>query len=211
MGITAPPPYRIETERLVVRCYDPRDASLLKEAIDASVEHLRPWMPWIRFEPQTLEQKVELLRGFRGEFDRGTNFPYGIFNRDETKQLGGCGLHERGGEGSLEIGYWVAVDAIGQGIATEITAVLTRAAFEICGLDRVDIQVEPRNERSLAIPRKLGFTLEGVLRHRLEPEEDGGPRRDSTLFTMLCDELAGSPCLAYDYVAYDVVGNRLAP
>jgi RimJ/RimL family protein N-acetyltransferase len=209
MGIAAAPPYRIETDRLVIRCYDPRDAPLLKEAIDASVEHLRPWMPWIRFEPQTLEEKVELLRGFRGEFDLGTNFPYGIFNREETKQLGGCGLHERGGEGSLEIGYWVAVDAIRQGIATEITGVLTRVAFELCSLDRVDIQVEPANNRSLAIPCKLGFTQEGVLRRRLEPGEDGGPRRDSVLFTMVREQLAGSPCLQYDYVAYDVVGNRL--
>jgi len=207
--VSAPPPYRIETDRLVIRCYEPRDAPLLKEAIDLSVEHLRPWMPWIRFEPQTVEEKVELLRGFRGQFDLGQNFPYGIFNREETKQLGGSGLHPRGGEGSLEIGYWVAADATGQGIATEQTAVLTRAVFEVCGLERVDIQVEPDNERSLAIPRKLGFTQEGVLRRRLDPGDDDGPRRDSVLFTMVQDELAGSPCAQYGYVAYDVVGKRV--
>jgi len=204
-----PPPYRIETDRLVIRCYEPRDAQLLKEAIDLSVEHLRPWMPWIRFEPQTVEEKVELLRGFRGQFDLGQNFTYGIFSRDETKQLGGSGLHPRGGEGSLEIGYWVAADAIGQGIATEQTAVLTRAGFEICGLERIDIQVEPDNARSLAIPPKLGFTQDGVLRRRLEPGEEDGPRRDSVLFTMVREELAASPCVQYGYVAYDAVGNRL--
>lgn len=207
--MNAVPPYRIETDRLVIRCYEPRDAPLLKEAIDRSVEHLRPWMPWIQAEPQTLDEKVELLRGFRGEFDLGTNFPYGIFNLEETKQLGGSGFHPRGGEGSLEIGYWVAVDAIGRGIATEVAAVQTRVGFEVCGLERIDIQVEPRNERSLAIPRKLGYTQEGVLRRRLEPGEAGGPRRDSVLFTMVRDELESSPCLAYDYVAYDVVGNRV--
>ena len=86
---------------------------------------------------------------------------------------------------------------------------LTRAGIELCGLDRIDIQVEPRNERSLAIPRKLGFTQEGVLRRRLEPGDDG-PRRDSVLFTMLREELAGSPCMSYEYTAYDVVGNQLA-
>jgi RimJ/RimL family protein N-acetyltransferase len=206
-----PAPYRIETGRLVIRCYEPSDAPLLKAAIDASLEHLRPWMPWIRFEPQTIAEKVELLRSFRGQFDLGTNFIYGVFNREETKQIGGSGFHDRGGEGSLEIGYWVAADAIGQGIATEVTAVQTRAGFEVCGLERVDIQVEPTNERSLAIPRKLGFTQEGVLRRRLEPSEGDGRRRDSVLFTMVRDELAGSPCLQYDYAAYDVVGNRLSP
>ncbi len=202
-------PYRIETERLVIRCYDPCDAPLLKEAVDASVEHLRPWMPWIRFEPQTIAEKVELLRGFRGSFDLGTNYAYGIFNRDGTKQLGGTGLHQRGGDGSFEIGYWVSADAIGQGMATEAAAVLTRVGFELCGVERIDIQVEPHNERSLAIPRKLGFTQEGVLRRRLESAEGGGPRRDSVLFTMVREELEGSPCLGYDYVAYDVVGDRI--
>ena len=40
------PPYRIVTERLVLRCWEPRDAAALKEAVDASLDHLRPWMPW---------------------------------------------------------------------------------------------------------------------------------------------------------------------
>jgi RimJ/RimL family protein N-acetyltransferase len=206
---TATPPYRIETERLVLRCYDPRDAPLLKEAIDASLDHLRPWMPWARVEPQPIEQKVELLRMFRGDFDRGTNFTYGVFEPDESRLLGGSGLHPRGGKGSLEIGYWVRADAIGRGLATEITAVLTRVGFERCGLARVDIQIDPTNERSLSIPRKLGFVEEGRLRRRLDPHEDGGPRRDSLMFTMLAEELAASPCGAYTYRAYDVRGAEV--
>jgi RimJ/RimL family protein N-acetyltransferase len=206
---TATPPYRIETERLVIRCYDPRDAPLLKAAIDTSVEHLSEWMPWARLEPQALEQKVQLLRTFRGQFDHDENYVYGIFARDESELLGGSGFHKRSNDGSLEIGYWVAAGAIGRGIATETTAVQTRAGFELCGLERVDVQIDPLNERSLKIPRKLGFMEEGVLRRRLDPGVDGEPRRDSMVFTMLREELADSPCLAYDYVAYDAAGNRL--
>jgi RimJ/RimL family protein N-acetyltransferase len=203
------PPYRIETERLVIRCYDPRDAQLLRAAVSSSVDHLLPWMPWARLEPQTVEQTVELLRGFRSQFDRDENYIYGIFTREESELLGGTGFHKRSNEGAFEIGYWVSAQAAGQGIGTETTAVLTRIGFELCGLDRVDLQVEPDNERSLRIPRKLGFTEEGTLRRRLEPHADGGPRRDSTVFTMLREELSDSPSLGYDYAAYDVVGNRL--
>jgi RimJ/RimL family protein N-acetyltransferase len=202
------PPYRIETERLVIRCYEPEDAPLLKAAVDSSIEHLLPWMPWARFEPQSVADKVELCRMFRGQFDLDQNYIYGIFSADETEQLGGSGLHPRANEGSLEIGYWVAVGATGQGIATEVTAVLARAGFEIAGLDRIDIQVEPTNERSLAIPRKLGFTKEGTLRRRLEGQ-DSEPRRDSVIFSMLREELAGSPCMQYAYAGYDSVGDRL--
>jgi RimJ/RimL family protein N-acetyltransferase len=147
---------------------------------------------------------------FRGQFDLDQNYVYGIFSADETEQLGGSGLHPRANEGSLEIGYWVALGSIGRGIATEVTAVLTRAGIELAGLDRVDIQVEPTNDRSLAIPRKLGFTEDGRLRRRLEADE-GEPRRDSVVFSMLREELEGSPCLRYDYAAFDVNGERLDP
>jgi RimJ/RimL family protein N-acetyltransferase len=207
VGVT-PPPYRIETERLVMRCYDPRDAPLLKEAIDSSLDHLRPWMPWARHEPQPLEQKMELLRAFRGRFDAGTDFAYGVFEPDESRQLGGAGLHPRGGQGSLEIGYWIRADATGRGLATEVTAVLTRVGFEKCGLVRVDIQVDPVNERSARIPRKLGFVEEGLLRRRLEPYE-GEERRDALMFTMLAEELAASPCTAYAYRAYDALDREV--
>lgn len=202
------PPYRIETDRLVIRCYEPEDAPLLKAAVDASIEHLLPWMPWARFEPQSVEDKVQLLRSFRGQFDLDQNYVYGIFSADEAKQLGGTGLHPRANEGALEIGYWVAAGATGRGIATEVTAVLTRAGFEHAALDRVDVQVEPANERSLAIPRKLGFTEEGRLRRRLEAEE-GEPRRDSLVFSMLREELERSPCMRYGYRAFDVNGEPL--
>ena len=201
MGVTHPP-YRIETDRLVIRCYDPfADAPLLKECVDSSIDHLLPWMPWARFEPQTLEEKVELLRRFRANFDADADYPYGVFARDESRQLGGTGLHTRGGEAALEIGSFIRADSLRQGLATEVTAVLTRVGFERCGVERMDIQVDPENTRSIRIPEKLGYTLEGTLRRRLPPKSDDGQRRDSLLFTMVREELAASPCLAYDYVA----------
>jgi RimJ/RimL family protein N-acetyltransferase len=202
-------PYRIETERLVIRCYDPEDAALLKEAVDSSLDHLRPWMPWTRDEPQPLDQKVNLLRMFRAAFDRDENYIYGVFSADETRVLGGSGLHPRSDDDSLEIGYWVRSDAARQGIATEVTAVLTRVGFEHAGLDRVDIRVDPKNDRSLRIPRALGYTEEAVLRRRLEPYEVDGERRDVVIFTMLAGELAASPCAAYPYRAFDAIGREL--
>src|SRR6478609_3194876 len=98
MGVSAVV-YRIETPRLVLRCWEPDDAPLMKDAVDTSLDHLRPWMPWARFEPQTLDEKVDLLRGFRSRFDADEDFPYGVFAPDESRQLGGAGLHRRGGEG----------------------------------------------------------------------------------------------------------------
>ena len=68
------PAYRIHTRRLVLRCWQPTDAPLLKAAIDASLEHLRPWMLWAQHEPTDLYRTIEHLRRCRGEFDLGQDF-----------------------------------------------------------------------------------------------------------------------------------------
>jgi RimJ/RimL family protein N-acetyltransferase len=201
-----PAPYRVETERLVIRCYEPRDAALIKEAIDSSLEHLRPWMPWAADEPQTLDEKTELAKSFRANFDTGENFTYGIFGSDEAELLGGSGLHPRTGPGGLEIGYWVRASAVRQGICTEASAALTRVGFEICGADRIEIRIEPGNDASFGIPRKLGFTEEATLRRRLDPKE-GGRLRDVTIFTMFREDF--DPALAPGIRAYDARGEQL--
>jgi RimJ/RimL family protein N-acetyltransferase len=201
-----PAPYRIETERLVVRCWEPRDSPLLKEAVDASLDHLRAWMPWAAEEPQTPEEKVDLLRSFRSQFDAGENFVYGIFSADESEVLGGTGLMPRIGPGGLEIGYWVRTSAVRRGIATEASAVQTRVGFEICEADRIEIRIEPRNEASLGIPRKLGFVEEATLRRRLVGRKDE-PLRDVTIFTLFREDF--DPAIAPDIRAFDVCGKQL--
>ena len=80
----------------------------------------------------------------------------------------------------------------GVGLATESSAALTRVAFELCDVDRVEIRVDPANEASLPIPRKLGFVEEGILRRRLPPDEDGVPR-DVIVFSLFRDGFVGSP------------------
>ena len=63
------PAYRVETERLVIRCWQPQDAALAKEAIDASREYLREWMPWADTEPEPLAVIIKRLRQFRKALD----------------------------------------------------------------------------------------------------------------------------------------------
>jgi RimJ/RimL family protein N-acetyltransferase len=199
------PPYRIVTERLVVRCWNPVDAPLLKDAVDASLDHLRPWMPWAAEEPQPIEQKVELLRQFRGKFDLGTDFVYGIFSGDGSAVVGGTGLHTRIDPASYEIGYWIRADRAGQGFGTESTAALTRAAFELTDIERIEIRVDPANEPSSAIPRKLGYTEEATLRRRLHYPE----LRDVVLYSLFRDDFPASPAATEALEAYDAADKRI--
>ncbi len=201
-----PAPYRIETERLVVRCYEPGDAPLVKEAIDSSLDHLRDWMPWADSEPQTLEEKAELIETFRAMWEAGENFVYGIFSADESRLLGGTGLHARVGPGGLEIGYWVRADSTRQGIVTESTAALTWVGFEICRADRIEIRIDPDNTASLGVPRKLGFTEEATLRRRL-PSRHGEPLRDVVIHTMFREDY--DPAIAPGLRALDDAGKQV--
>jgi RimJ/RimL family protein N-acetyltransferase len=199
------PPYRIVTERLVLRCWEPRDAPLLKEAVDSSIDHLLPWMPWAAHEPQSLEEKVALLRQFRGKFDLGQDFTYGIFTRDEQRVVGGTGLHTRIGDEAFEIGYWIRASRAGEGLGTESTAALTRVAFELTDVDRIEIHCEPENERSRAIPRKLGYLEEATLRRRLRQPEP----RDVVIYSLFRSDFAASPSAAAAVEAYDAAGTRV--
>ena len=201
------PVYRIHTPRVVIRCWEPADAPLLKAALDASQEHLLPWMPWAADGPRSIEEQVGMLRHFRGQFDLDIDYVYGILNSDETEVLGGTGLHTRLGEGVLEIGYWIHVDHINRGLATETSAALTKVAFEVNGVVRVEIHNDPNNVRSAAVPRKLGFVHEATLRHRTRTA-DGSPS-DSMIWTLLRDEYPGSPASRAEIEAFDAVGNRL--
>lgn len=201
------PAYRIETARTVIRCWHPADAPLLKAAVDASVEHLRPWMPWAYQEPTDLQAKLELLRRFRGRFDLGEDFTYGILDRTETQVLGGTGLHTRVGEDAREIGYWIHAAYINQGLATEVAAALTKVAFEVDRVSRVEIHCDARNVRSAAVPRKLGYTLEATFRQRIT--DPGGSRHNELVWTLLVDEYPTSPAATAALAAYDALGRRI--
>jgi RimJ/RimL family protein N-acetyltransferase len=192
-----------------VRCWNPADAPLLKEAIDSSLDHLRPWMPWAHDEPQPVAAKAELLRSFRGRFDLGEDYVYGLLDRRETEVIGGSGLHTRVGEGALEIGYWIRASRVGEGLATEAAAALTRVAFEVADVDRVEIRIDPANEASLRVPQRLGFRQEALLHRRLPTRVGGPPERDAVLFVLFADELRSTPAATAALEAYDALGARV--
>ncbi len=201
------PAYRIHTNRLVLRCWQPSDAQMLKDAIDASLDHLRPWMPWAEDEPTDLQTKINLLRTFRGEFDLGHDYVYGIFNRDESQVLGGTGLHKRGGPHMLEIGYWVHYQHIRQGIATEVAGALTRVGFEVEHMDRMEILCLTNNVASASVPPKLGYRHEATLRRRLDGPE--GTLQDGMVWTLFADEYPSSPAVHATLEAFDAIGRKI--
>ncbi|HJS30081.1 MAG TPA: GNAT family protein [Anaerolineales bacterium] len=207
MQTSTRPAYRIETSRLLIRCWEPRDAHLLDEAVRASIEHLRPWMTWARDEPKPIEDRIAFLRRARGEFDLDRDYVYGIFDLDETQVLGGTGLHMRRGPDAREIGYWIRADRTRQGLATEVTMALTRVAFEIERVRRVEIRCDPKNIASSSIPRKLAFTRKGVLHG--DPDFPGADR-NTEIWALAVEDYPGSPARRIGLKAFDGLNKPIA-
>ena len=201
------PAYRIVTSRLVIRCWNPADAPLLKTSIDQSLEHLRPFMPWAADEPTELQVKIDRLRHWRARFDLGEDFVYGIFNPEETRVLGGTGLHARIGPEAREIGYWIHADFINQGFATETSAALSRVAFEVDGMRRVEIHMAVENLASAAVPRKLGYTHEATLNRRTLLND--GRYHDMMIWSLMREDYPTSPCATTELQAFDCLDRQV--
>ncbi|MBL0331401.1 MAG: GNAT family N-acetyltransferase [Chlorobiota bacterium] len=178
--------YKIITQNLCIRCYDFNDAKLLKDSIDESIIHLSEFMPWAKFEPETISQKEDRIINWIDNFNENKDFIYGIFNRNNSKLFGGTGLHTRQGEGILEIGYWINVNEANKGYATEATKALMFVAFNIIGIEKLEIRCNSLNTNSIKIPTKLGFTNE--YEFRVIEKDKAGNRFVHKVFTMFKEE-----------------------
>lgn len=197
--------YRVETEHLVLRCWSPADAPVLRAALDACDAHLRPMIPFMKDEPRTLQQTAQWLRGHRAAFDMGQMYRFAVFDAEEKVLIGENMLIARIGPGALEIGYWTHKDALGQGFATEASAAMVRVAFEIEKVRRVEIMCAPENRASASIAARLGFTHEATLKERALDSE--GKSRDLMVWSLFAADYNSSPAASRPFRAFDCMGG----
>lgn len=164
-------------------------------------------MPWAQAEPEELDQKRERLRSFRGRFDLGIDFIYGIFDSTEKEVIGGTGLHTRQNTTNREIGYWIATPHTRRGYATEVCNALLQVAFRIDQVPRVEIRCDPANVASSGVALKIGMKLDGVMRG--DTVTPSGSVRDTAVYSAQKGELESLPTSNLVVQAFDVVGERL--
>jgi RimJ/RimL family protein N-acetyltransferase len=163
--LTDRPVERFDLDSVTLRRSSADDVDELVAAVNHSLDHLRPWMPWAQ-QPATPESIGAFLWQADVTWRDGREFQFAIRGQRGSRPdalLGFCGLHDRVGVGALEIGYWVRADCTGRGVATTAAAALTRSALGLDGVTRVEIRCDASNVRSAAIPPKLGFRLDRVV------------------------------------------------
>ena len=166
------PPSSITFDEYEIRQYVIDDARAIMESVTESREYLRPWMPWIQYEPLDVHDRRKLIREWRELWKKGEDFPMGIFRGKVL--VGGTGFHLRGPEGTLDIGYWLHHDEIGKRIVSRTVRELLRVAFSLSTIEFVYICHDRANTASQRVPERLGFELiETSERQKEAPGEEG--------------------------------------
>ena len=166
----------IETDRLLLRPWAESDAEALYEyAKDPRVGPDAGWK-----EHTSIQNSREIIRTVLSL--EGT---FAITLKGEGVPIGSIGFFrptECGGDGDLEIGYWIGVPFWGKGYVPEAVKELMRICFEERGCPKVWCAHYMGNDKSRRVIEKCGFRRE-YLREVSVPMM--GERRIEVFYSML--------------------------
>ena len=177
-------PEEFHTQRLLIRKPMPGDGKAVHQAMQASLNELKPWMPWAHRE-QTVEDVEANMREAHAKFLTREDLRLHVFLKETGGFIASSGLHRINWEiPKFEIGYWIDTRFSGKGYITEATEAIANFAFTNLNANRVEIRCDAKNIRSRAIPEKLGFNLEGILVND-GLSGDGTEDRDTCVFAKI--------------------------
>jgi ribosomal-protein-serine acetyltransferase len=161
--MTVPPSHR--TERLLFRPWRADDAEQLLPVLEANRARLGAWLPPRVAAPVPLPELRERLAGFGAGYVGTREWRIALFTPDGTRLLGEVCLFPRNATGRVElavadhveIGYWIREEDSGRGLVTEAVRGAMAIAATVPRFDHMVIRCDARNERSAAVPRRLGF------------------------------------------------------
>ena len=149
-------------DEIDLRLYEEKDALALYRVVTTNYEHLRPFLHWVTPD-YSLETAKEFIVQNHLLHAAKKSTAYGIFFRGGF--AGSIGFVKLGWISRVaEIGYWIGREFAGRGIITKSCRVLIDHAFDELEMNRVEIRCAIENTKSRAIPERLGFVQEGVLR-----------------------------------------------
>lgn len=190
------PPERVEAGPVIVRRVLASDAGAIAAAVGASLDELRPWMPWAT--PAAADRSTQLARVAEADhrWESGISYTYSVLTVSTGTLVGEVALHRRTAEGStaesdaaddtVELGYWIAAGQAGNGYGTSASAALTTVALDLPGVSRVEIHCDAANRASAAVARRLGYRLD-----RIEERRPEAPGESGRLMIWVLDKRAG--------------------
>ena len=143
-------------DELELRPLEAAHAGILFALIEENRQYLREWLPWVDGNA-TVEDSKEFIRSSDGQL------ACGMWHRGEL--VGVIGYQRAAwSESTARIGYWLGAAFQGRGIVTRSCRALIEHAFAELGMRRAEIFCAVGNNKSRAIPQRLGFVEEGTIR-----------------------------------------------
>lgn len=191
-------------EHTELRLIEPQNAGELFQLLQANRDYLRAWHPWV----DGMRALADVERGIRAWRQQYANIHAvyaGIWFQGRF-----CGMLNH-----LNIdwqnrwailSYWIDAQHQGKGIMTACCRSVLEHDFKVWKLNRITIECATENTRSRAIPERLGFRLEGIIR---EGEWLHGRFVDHAVYGLLCSDFLSqaSAVAAFSTPTLETVGE----
>lgn len=147
---------------IVLHLLDYQHAETLYQLVKANRLHLREWLPWVD-HMRTVEDFRKYINNSKQRYAVHTEIGYVILANDVM--VGRIGLYNIDVfNKNASIGYWLSEEWEGKGIITRSCKAVIDEGFKRLKLNRIEIRAALQNYKSQAIPHRLGFKQEGVIR-----------------------------------------------
>ena len=166
---------------ITIRPVDPADADELAALLRANREHLQPWDPERDESYYTTTGQWQIISD---QLRARNALPHAIV--EDGRIVGRVNLSNvvHGAFRSANLGYWVAADVTGRGVASVAVAAVVEAAFTTYGLHRVEAGTLLHNVRSQRVLERNGFVRFGTAPRYLRI---AGDWRDHHLYQLLAE------------------------
>lgn len=157
------------------------DAEHIFKAIDSQREYLGKWLPFVEFT-KSVKDSLDYVNSVVTMPEECKEYQFSVFCGGDFAGLAGFKGTDRLNRKS-EVGYWLREEFQGRGIITDSLRSLIKFGFSELNLNRIQIKCAPDNVKSNNIPKRLGFSFEGVERDSEFVRE--GVFRDANVWSLI--------------------------
>lgn len=155
--------FRLEVdEEIIIRHVQETDAKAVFELTDSSRTNLREWLPWVD-ATKSVRDSLTFIQLALDAYEAKRGLNCGVFYHGQLAGMVSYNTIDWQNR-TAHIGYWLGTDFQGYGIMTRAVQGLIDYGFFELDLNRMEIRAAVENEKSRAIPKRIGFTEEGLIR-----------------------------------------------
>jgi ribosomal-protein-alanine N-acetyltransferase len=171
----------LKTERLILR------EVTLSDAEDVFVFRSDAYVQRFNSKPiENISEAKEQIKQMKTTYERTDGIGWGITLKNRDTVIGMVGFWQWSFSNRVMLGYDLAREYWGQGIASEAVKEIIRFGYEKMELNRIEAETIVDNHESVRMLEKLGFVLEGICREY--SLEDDGKYHGSAMYALLKSE-----------------------